>query len=153
MGWRIEKGRMMSSETQMNEIESIACWINRVAHELSSANARAVASHDLTAMEANLLIRMDLGMESPSEIATCLGVDASNLSRLIRGLEAAGLATRKVDDKNRSRAILRLTRKGRDKAAAVHPDKRRMEESIVPRLTDAEIRNLLRILRKLTETC
>ncbi len=141
----------MSGETQLNETESIACWINRVARELSSANARAVASHDLTSMEANLLIRMDLGMKSPSEIATCLGVDASNLSRLIRSLEAAGLATREVDDKNRSRAILQLTRKGKKKAAAVHPDKRRMEESIASRLTEAEIRNLLRILRKLCE--
>lgn len=144
---------MMLSEMQLTETENIACWINRVARELSSANARAVSSHDLTTMEANLLIRMDLGMESPSEIATCLGVDASNLSRLIRRLEAAGLATREVDDKNRSRAILRLTRKGKVKAAAVRPDKRRMEEDIVSGLTEAEIRNLLRILRKLSETC
>ena len=144
---------MMSIETQMSETESIACWINRVARALASANTRAVAPHDLTSMQANLLMRMDLGMDSPSEIATCLGIDASNLSRLIRGLEADGFATREVDDNNRSRAILRLTRKGKNKAAAVHPDKRRMEESIVSTLTKAEIRNLLRILRKLTETC
>ena len=143
----------MSSEMELTETESIACWINRVARALASANTRAVAPHDLTAMQANLLMRMNLGMDSPSEIATCLGVDASNLSRLIRGLEAAGFATREVDDKNRSRAILRLTRKGKDKAAAVHPDKQRMEESIVSGLSETEIKNLLRILRKLSETC
>lgn len=147
------KGKTMAktNPAAMTDAEQVCCWTNRIAREMSSATSRAVAAHDLSAMEANILIRIDFGLNSPTKIANCLGIDVSNVSRLIRTLEKKELATREVDDENRSRAILRLTKKGRQKVAEARPDKRQMEETIMSALSDNERKSLLRIARKLSE--
>ena len=136
----------------ISETEKIACGFNIVARGLSSALARAVEGHNLSAMEASLLLKMDIGMDSPSKIASCMGIDASNLSRLIRKLEEKEFATREVDDSNRSRAIIKLTAKGQREATAIRPKIRQMEETIMSALTESELKNLKHVLQKLCET-
>lgn len=137
-------------EPAISEAEKIACWINKVAREISTATSAAVDRHDLTATEANMLMRMRDGLTSPSDIARCLGVESSNLSRLIRRLETKRLLTREVDDRNRSRAIVRLTDAGRRKAAEVRPDKRAFEERLVAALTPVEAATLRGLLERIS---
>ncbi len=129
--------------------ERIACGLHMASRGLSSALAAAVQRHGLNGMEANLLLKLEMGLDSPSEIASYLGIDASNLSRLMRKLEKADLIVRMVDEENRSRVIIKLTPQGKKLAAKVKPDVRAMEQNIMAALSGSELKSLKKILRKM----
>lgn len=138
--------------TSMSEAERIACWVNKVAREMSAATTKAVGEHDLSGTQSKLLLRLQLGMDSPSEIARCVGIDASNMSRLIRALEARGLVVRAVDEENRSRAVLTLTKAGEATAREIRPLTKRVEEEVIGSLNAKSRKTLIDSLRKLSET-
>ena len=128
--------------------QRVACGLHIASRALSSALARAVRPHGLNGMEANLLLKLDLGFDSPSEIATFLGIDASNLSRLMRKLENEKLLRRDIDQSNRSRVTIRLTAKGRKLAQKIKPDVQQMEEQALAVLSKTELKSLKTILQK-----
>lgn len=129
--------------------ERIACGLHMASRGLSAALAHAAKPHGLSGAEANLLLKMDLGLNSPSEIANWLGIDASNLSRMMRKLEELGLLKREVDDANRSRVNITLTNSGKKKAAALKPGVRAMEKQALAALTAKELKELKGLLQKL----
>lgn len=133
----------------VSDQERIACGLHIASRGLSSALANAVKPHGLNGLEANLLLKLDLGLDSPSEIATYLGIDASNLSRLMRKLEAAKLLKRTIDDANRSRVIITLTSKGKKLAARIKPDVREMEKRVMAALSESELKALKKTLTKM----
>lgn len=133
----------------ISDQERIACGLHIASRGLSAALAGAVERHGLSWMEANLLLKLDFGLDSPSQIATYLGIDASNLSRLMRKLEKAELIERTVDDSNRSRVIIKLTSAGKKRARDMKPDVRKMEKTVMSVLTESELKTLQRILKKI----
>lgn len=132
----------------VSDHERVACGLHMASRGLASALANTVRPHGLNGMEANLLMKLDLGFSSPSEIATYLGIDASNLSRMMRKLEEAELVSRETDESNRSRVVIRLTRKGRQLALKIKPDLREMEEHALSVLSKSELKSLKNILQK-----
>lgn len=133
----------------VSDQERIACGLHMASRGLSSALTDAVKSHGLNWMEANLLLKLDFGLDSPSEIATYMGIDASNLSRLMRKLEKLELIKREVDDSNRSRVILALTTEGKKVVKKLKPGVRTMEETVMSVLTENELKTLTKLLKKL----
>ncbi len=136
----------------MSEAEQIACWINKVARAMSTASARVVTAHQLSGSQAKLLLRLKQGMDSPSAIARCVGFEASNMSRLIRTLEARNLVLREVDDNDRSRAIISLTKDGHRMAESIRPLTKRLEEEIIGSLSMEDRKTLIESLKKLSQT-
>ena len=132
----------------ISDQERVACGLHIASRGLASALASAVRPHGLNGMEANLLMKLDLGFSSPSEIATYLGIDASNLSRLMRKLEQSNLVDREIDESNRSRVVIRLTAKGRRLARRIKPDVREMEERALAALSKAELKSMRHLLQK-----
>lgn len=55
---------------------------------------------------------------SASDLATGAGVPLSSGLRMIAAIEAAGLAKRSIDERDRRRSIVRLTEAGADKMAS-----------------------------------
>ncbi len=135
-------------ELPISDEERVACGLHIASRGLASALANAVRPHGLNGMEANLLLKLDLGFSSPSEIATYLGIDASNLSRLMRKMEEADLVSREIDESHRSRIIIRLTSKGRKLARKVRPDVNAMEKEALATLSNSELKTLKGILQK-----
>ena len=133
----------------ISDQERVACGLHIASRGLASALANAVRPHGLNGMEANLLLKLDLGFNSPSEIAVYLGIDASNLSRLMRKLEESELVKRDIDPANRSRVVIRLTAKGRRLARKIKPDVRETEEQALAVLSKAELKTLRTTLQKL----
>ncbi len=133
----------------VSDHERIACGLHIASRGLSSALATAVQPHGLNGMEANLLLKLKLGLDSPSEIANFLGVDASNLSRLMRKLERAELIRRTVDESNRSRVVIKLTAKGKRLATKIEPDVRNVEKEVMSALSESELASLKKILLKM----
>jgi len=132
----------------ISDHERVTCGLHIASRGLASALANAVRHHGLNGMEANLLMKLDLGFTSPSEIATYLGIDASNLSRLMRKMEDAELVQRNIDESNRSRVIIQLTKKGRQLARRIKPEVRQMEKAALSMLSKTELKTLQDILRK-----
>ena len=132
----------------ISDQERVACGLHIASRGLASALANAVRPHGLNGMEANLLLKLDLGFSSPSEIATYLGIDASNLSRLMRKLEESELVQREIDRSNRSRVIIRLTAKGRRLARKIKPHVRAMEKQALSVLSHSELGTLKNLLQK-----
>lgn len=132
----------------ISDHERVACGLHIASRGLASALANSVRPHGLNGMEANLLMKLDLGFNSPSEIATYLGIDASNLSRLMRKLEESKLVSREIDESNRSRIVIRLTAKGRHLARKIKPDVREMEEQALAALSKSELKTLKNLLQK-----
>ena len=135
----------------MSEAEKIACWINRVAREMSTATTKAVETYGLSGAQTKLLLRLSIGINSPSAIARCVGIEASNMSRLIRALEGKNLVIREVNDNDRSRAILSLTKEGRQVVEQIRPLTKCLEEEIVGALSARETKTLIESLKKLSQ--
>lgn len=129
--------------------EVISCGITKVSKGLSSALSSTVSPEDLTSSEASLILKLDLGLTSPGDISACMGIDATNLSRVIRSSEDKGLITREVDDTNRSKVILGLTREGQKKVDRVKPKIQAMEKKTMSALSEKEAADLKRLLQKM----
>ena len=141
---------MSSCETlQVTDHERVSCGLHLASRGLSSALAAAAEPFGLNGMEANLLLKLHIGFDSPSEIATYLGIDASNLSRLMRRLESSNLLRRSVDESNRSRVIISLTPKGKKLASKLKPAVREMEQRVMSALSAQELKTLQKLLKKM----
>jgi len=72
------------------------------------------------------------------EIARWLGVTPRNVTGLVDGLEALGLAERLPDPTDRRAVIARLTPAGKEKVDAANARNRRRQKEIFGRMTEAE---------------
>lgn len=133
----------------VTEHERVACGLHIASRRVASELTQAAAKHGLSGMEANFILKMNLGADSPTIIATCLGVEPSNLSRLMRRLEKDGLVKRHTDESNRSRVRVTLTARGKTKAKALKPDMLKAEQNVLSGLNDKELKQLRNVLQKL----
>ena len=88
-----------------------------LAKLLDRATARQLREGDesLTLAEWRVLAHLELlGEASSSRIAAASAADRAEVSRAVASLESAGLVSRRPDDDNRKRLLLRLTEKGRE---------------------------------------
>ncbi|MEM8783316.1 MAG: MarR family transcriptional regulator [Planctomycetota bacterium] len=91
----------------------LACRIHALSREVTAATARVLEPYGVTPTQALLLWALSHGRSRPSAIAEEMGVDPSNLSRVIRAMADRGLLTRQNDPHVRTRVHLRLTPAGR----------------------------------------
>ncbi len=139
------------ARTSLKDADSIACKIRLLSREISACSARLLEPLDLTPSQSDFLYHLTHGQTSPSKIARMMGVDASNLSRMIRQFEERGLIERKADDDNRTRVALIPTAAGRALATDSDPHAELIRDTIKKSLSDTEMRSLLRSFRKLSE--
>ncbi|MCG8459840.1 MAG: MarR family winged helix-turn-helix transcriptional regulator, partial [Holophagales bacterium] len=100
--------------------------------------------------QASVFFHLLEGETSPSAIAHHMGVDASNLSRLVAALEKRGLVERRIDLDNRTRITLCLTGEGERLACRVAPHAAELRERIVACLDDDELRTFEACLEKVS---
>ncbi|MFF0862674.1 MarR family winged helix-turn-helix transcriptional regulator [Nonomuraea sp. NPDC003560] len=126
-----------------------------VLHKVGVAGRRALATRltadtGLSLWEFAALATLDdFGPAAQREVGDRLGLDPSDMVRLMDGLMAEGLAARERDPADRRRYRISLTAAGRDaleRARAVVADVER--ETLAP-LTDAERRDLHSLVTKL----
>jgi len=91
------------------------------------------------------------GLSGPSDIAAFVGIDRTATSRTLRQMEQAGLIERAGGQKDgRKRAVV-LTPQGETRLRQGAPLARANNEIQAAKLTDAEVQELTRLLRKLSE--
>ncbi len=139
------------ARTSLKDADSIACKIRLLSREITACSARLLEPIDLTPSQSDFLYHLTHGQTSPSQIARMMGIDASNLSRMIRQFEQRGLIKRKADEDNRTRIALHPTAAGRALATDSDPHAELIRDTIKEALSDTETRSLLRSIRKLGE--
>ncbi len=137
--------------TSAREAHSIACKLGTVSREIGAAVNRLLAEHEVTSTQASLFFYLSQGEDSPSKIARLVGVDASNLSRLLGTLHKRGLVERSIDPEHRSRIQVRLTPEGEALAEAIDPHAAIVQQAITAAVSDAELQALVGTLHKISD--
>lgn len=105
--------------------------------------------YGLTAMQAMTLFLLE-EHRAMHELKTVFNCDASNITGLVDGLEAKGLATRYEDPKDRRIKLIRLSKEGESVRASLLA--RAVNESqLFSNLNEDEQRQLIDLLAKVTD--
>lgn len=107
---------------------------------------------DLDKAGAYALVRMAaLGPARLSDVAACLELDISTVSRHVATLEAAGLVSRTVDQQDARARQIAVTELGQRVVHAVNAERRRRLAAALKGWSAADRRNLALLLARLTD--
>jgi MarR family transcriptional regulator, lower aerobic nicotinate degradation pathway regulator len=91
------------------------------------------------------------GPTGQADLGRLLRLDRSDVVALLTELEGLGLVERSVDPSNRRRNIVTITRPGARRLRALDPVIDEIQERLLAPLSEAERRQLSRLLRKLLD--
>ncbi|MEM9082418.1 MAG: MarR family transcriptional regulator [Planctomycetota bacterium] len=123
------------SDSRVDFTQSTACKIRQLAREIGAFTTKVLEPAQITSTEADFLYYLKAGERQPSVIARAMGVDASNLSRLIRRFEEREWVDRRVDNENRRQIDLTLTNEGKRVAEYVDPHAQVVQDTLHRTLT------------------
>ncbi len=89
------------------------------------------------------------GTLSASEIVQRSSMDKVNVSRAIKGLQKANFLKRDIDGEDKRRAVLRLTKEGREAYSILVPLVKNLEANLLDGLTDLEKEMLTALMDKI----
>ena len=139
------------TESRVHMAHSLVCKLRVLTRELSAFITEALAEYDITPSQADFLYFLGTGETSPSTISRSIGVDPSNLSRMIRQFEERGWLERRTDQANRTRVTLHLTESGRDLLRAIDPHAPFVHDVIEKPLQSGELESLRAALGKIAD--
>jgi len=117
--------------------------------ELRHAFARHVG---MSAYRVQVLVRLRReGETSHSELRRTLGVDGASVTRLVKELEADGLARRRLDPADNRYTLAALTPDGERVAADLEQSHQAYQERLLDGVTAHEQETVLRVLRRVRE--
>ncbi|WP_406317128.1 MarR family winged helix-turn-helix transcriptional regulator [Streptosporangium sp. NBC_01639] len=123
---------------------------SKMSKALRAAAETAVRRHGLHLGQDHLLAvlwRQD--GRTPGEVAAMLNVTTPNVVKAATRMAAAGLLTRRRDDRDNRLVRLWLTDAARALQAPIEKERRLLEEQVTADLTDAEREHLLSALTKI----
>ena len=129
--------------------QTVSCKIRLLSRLTVACAGRLLKEFDISPVQASVLYELAVGETSPSRIAAHVGVDASILSRQIRLMEASELIERHVDERNRTRVLLKLTKTGRRVAREIDPIAEQVQSILTAALTKDEWKTFERCVEKL----
>lgn len=128
--------------------ETFACKIFLTAREIDACAHRLLQDYGIPPCQSLFIYYLKNGERHPSKIAQKMGIDASNLSRMIRQLEEKKIVERRVDEANRTRVEILLTKHGRALAPKLDAHAEIIQREITRALSAEEQTVLARALTK-----
>lgn len=114
--------------------------------ELRQAFARHVG---MSAQRVQVLVRLRrAGETSHSDLRQALGVDGASVTRLVKELEAEGLAGRRLDPADNRYTLAALTPAGERLAAELERSHQEYQERLLDGVSAQEREAVLRVLRR-----
>ncbi|TNC27718.1 MarR family winged helix-turn-helix transcriptional regulator [Amycolatopsis alkalitolerans] len=134
----------------MTEFLDLHGATSKVVRALADADLRR---HGLHLGQNHLLAALwEEDGRTPGEIAAAVSVTTPTVVKMATRMAAAGLLTRRRDDRDSRLVRLWLTDAGRALQRPVEADRRALDEKLTAGLTDAERTHLLRALAKIHHT-
>jgi MarR family transcriptional regulator, organic hydroperoxide resistance regulator len=127
-------------------------------HGQTSKTLRALAEADMRryglylGQDLVLAVLWDRDGSTPGEVAAVLHVTTPTIVKMATRMAAAGLLTRRRDDRDNRLVRLWLTQAGRTLKDPVQAARRSLEDKVTADLTDAERHCLLNALAKVHRT-
>ncbi|MFE3059821.1 MarR family winged helix-turn-helix transcriptional regulator [Nocardia sp. NPDC059239] len=124
-------------------------------HGRTSKALRALADRDMRRLGLHLgqnhvlAVLWEQDGRTPGEMAAVLNVTTPTVVKMATRMAAAGLLTRRRDDKDNRLVRLWLTDRGRDLRDPVEADRKTLSDKVTADLTDAERRHLMSALEKI----
>lgn len=145
----LNKGRR-SEDRQAERFES--AW-NDFVLAIRRAQARGQQSaDDLTLAQYYLLAPLEGGGPlALCALAESAGIAPPTATRLVDGLESAGLLVRRRSDTDRRSVLISLTEEGRDRVCAKHRQLAKQRHQLYQRLEPDERKHSEQLLRHLAE--
>ncbi|UQX89223.1 MarR family transcriptional regulator [Jatrophihabitans telluris] len=132
--------------------ESLAEAFWAVARQLRRNSAQWLSSWNLTPSQARAMRTLDrYGSMRPSALSEHLRIAARSATEVIDDLERIGFVERSADPSDRRATQVSLSAAGRKASADIRSARSEEAERMFGRLSEAEQRNLHRLLRKLTD--
>ncbi|MFJ9704624.1 MarR family winged helix-turn-helix transcriptional regulator [Streptomyces sp. NPDC101234] len=126
---------------------------SKTSKALRALADRGMREHGLHLGQNHLLATLwEKDGRTPGEIAAAVHVTTPTVTKMATRMAAAGLLTRRPDDRDSRLVRLWLTDAGRALQGPVEEERRRMEEAVTADLTDTERRHLLGALAKIHRT-
>ena len=134
-----------------DRLRALPSWLlseaARRGHQLVS---EGFAAEGLRKPHFTVLVALaEIGPASQAELGRRLWIDRKNMVAVIDDLEAAGLVERTPDEQDRRRNAVRLTPSGVDALARMNARADAAQDALLAALTEAERRELERLLAKL----
>ena len=129
--------------------EDLGALLARATRRLIDAERPLLDAHGLSMWGYVALTLLARGA-APTQLALAeeMGYDKTRLIKLLDGLEADGLITRRPDPADRRAKVVELTADGRAKHAAVGGRHPAMEDELLAGLGDGERQALLRVAQR-----
>lgn len=128
----------------------------RLLQLCTSATAEAIAAEDLKPGEFAVLVYLSKVTGEPgidqNGLAARLGVERARVSQLVDALEKRDLVDRRVNGVDRRARELRLTPRGEQVRARLHPKSNAIQMGILATLTPREREFLLDLLVRVVES-
>ncbi|MET8428082.1 MarR family winged helix-turn-helix transcriptional regulator [Nocardia sp. NPDC004860] len=124
-------------------------------HGRTSKALRALADRDMRRLGLHLgqnhvlAVLWEQDGRTPGEMAAVLNVTRPTVVKMATRMAAAGLLTRRRDDRDNRLVRLWLTDRGRDLRDPVEADRKTLSDKVTADLTDAERRHLMSALEKI----
>ncbi|KAB8146072.1 MarR family transcriptional regulator [Chloroflexia bacterium SDU3-3] len=128
---------------------AVLAWLRlaRVFQKIDARSAQFFRANGLSTAHFDVLAQVGAASGcSQQELADALLVTKGNISQLLHRLEQEGLITRRAEGRTN---CIYLSPRGHELYAQVVPQQEALIASLLAPLSDAEQRDLLRLLRKL----
>jgi DNA-binding MarR family transcriptional regulator len=143
------------SETQSEMRSSLDAALGTFVRQASRAGSQVAAATSFhmgvpfSAAALNLLDQLRIRPMRPTELAACVGIKPSSLTKQVQELEAKGLIVRTIDEKDGRAAIIRLTHLGHECVAAAGEVRQSVLAQFTDGWSDEQIQDVIDLLDKL----
>lgn len=120
--------------------------------KLSQQNISTVVPK-ITVDQALILLIIDREDKTQSEIADIVFKDYASMTRIITLMINKNYLTKTIDDTDKRRTKLKITKNGKNIIEKLHPMIKKNRETALNTISDNELVQLFKLLNKITQNC
>ncbi len=108
---------------------------------------------DITVDQALILIIIDSENKTQSEIADLIFKDYASMTRIIQLMINKNYLTKTINDADKRKAELKITQSGKEVIKRLNPVIKKNREMALNTLSEQELKQLFKLLNKITQNC
>jgi DNA-binding MarR family transcriptional regulator len=143
------------AEVERAELESqVLHTLGRLARRGKVLLEQHLAPYGVTAQQWGVLVYCcERGEATPNDVAASLDIDSAGVTRLLDRLEAKGLIRRHTSTIDRRSIVIEPTAAGQALAPQLPSLRRVVHEGMLSQFSDADLRHLVALLRRMEAAC